>query len=84
MPTWVVQFHYASADAPDATTLRIVRVAAESETEARRLALASAPSGEFIMTVVLESDEQALGTVKHRASWLAGKGTRSTQDPKDD
>ncbi len=78
MRTWIVQYVYNSVDNTPRVGLK--RITADSEAQARQLAVEFAPSQEFVMTLHPESDEQVLGSVKRSALWLSGKGTRRVEE----
>lgn len=72
MPGWIVQYVYVGASGK--TRMLVSRVEADTAAEARTLAAETAPAEEFVITVQPESDEQVLGTVKHQAGMMSGKG----------
>jgi hypothetical protein len=74
MPSWIVQFVFEGAEGDAEVSL--TRVDAETKEEARDLAAKKAPGEDFVIaSVVPESDEQFLGTVKHQAIMMSGKKT---------
>lgn len=74
MPSWIVQFVFEGAEG--GAEISLTRVDAETKEEARDLAAANAPGEAFVIaSVVPESDEQFLGTVKHQAMVMSGKKT---------
>ena len=69
MPRWIIQYVYMDADGK--TRVSLDTLAAPTRDEARDRAARGAPADEFLVTVQAESDEQYLGTVRHRAMTLA-------------
>ena len=78
MPNWIIQYVYNTKDGKPGIALR--HVTAASETDAKALAVNLAPAEEFVITVHPESDDQFLGTVKHKAMWLTGKGAEEFEE----
>lgn len=72
MPSWIVQYVYEGVEGEAEVSL--TRVDAATKEEARDLAAKQAPGKDFVIaSVVPESDEQFLGTVKHQALVMSGK-----------
>lgn len=72
MKNWVVQYVYSTDGGEQGVS--ISHIEAETYDEARITAIENAVAKEFIFTICLQSDEQVLGTVKHQANIIVGKG----------
>ncbi|WP_135078354.1 hypothetical protein [Terasakiella sp. SH-1] len=72
MKNWVIQYVYATEKNEQGVS--ILEVQAETLEEAKEIAVQKAAAEEYIFNVYPQSDEQFLGTVKHQASMLVGKG----------
>lgn len=70
---WIAQFLYPGAEGE--TRLAVRKIKALDRDSAEAVALRAAPKGEFVLTLVPESDDQFLGQVRHRV--LAAKAKRS-------
>ncbi|MDH5748723.1 MAG: NUDIX hydrolase [Rhodospirillales bacterium] len=71
MPRWTVQYVYL--DETGNTRVSMDTVEAESKDNALTLAAKQAPAEEFMITLHPESEEQLLGSVRHKAMAMAGK-----------
>ncbi|SCA54809.1 hypothetical protein MTBPR1_10056 [Candidatus Terasakiella magnetica] len=72
MKNWVIQYVYATEKAEQGVS--ILEVEAETIEEAKKIAVQKAAAEEYIFNVYPQSDEQFLGSVKHQANMLVGKG----------
>lgn len=72
MKNWVVQYVYATDN--NEQGMSILHLEAETYEEAKQMAFEQAAAKEFIFTVTEQSDDQFLGSVKHQAQMLVGKG----------
>tara|TARA_B100000315_G_C14344100_1_gene480945 strand:- start:180 stop:440 length:261 start_codon:yes stop_codon:yes gene_type:complete len=81
VPRWIIQ--YIFEDAKGKTRISLGEATAETKEEALELAAKSAPREEFLVSVHPESDEQFLGTVKHKAMIMSGKKSEIKEDDGD-
>lgn len=78
MRRWNVQYVYK--DETGKTRVSVSQVIAATADHARRRAAATAPAKEFVLSVQVESDDQALGSVRRQAMILAGKVSEVPED----
>jgi len=69
---WIVQYVYLDADGD--TAVSTSRLHAPNRESAMKAAAGKAPAEEFTLTLQAETDDQHLGTVRHRALELSGQG----------
>lgn len=73
MKNWIVQYVYATEKAEQGVS--VVHIQAEDYETARQIAIAEAVAEEFIFTIHPQSEDQFLGSVRHQANMIVGKGT---------
>ena len=75
MPGWIVQFVFEGPEGE--TEVSLTRIDAPTKEKAAELAAGMAPGENFVIASVMpESEDQFLGTVKHQALKLSGKAIR--------
>lgn len=83
MADWVAQFLFERSDG--STGVAHVQVSAPTRDEACAKAMAGAPRDrEFVMSIHARSEDQMLGSVRHRARILAGQSQRHGSDDPDE
>ncbi len=71
MATWIAQYVYLEKDGNTGVTTALIT--AGSREEAMRKAARTAAVADFALSVYLESSDQHLGSIRHRAMEMAGK-----------
>lgn len=71
MATWIAQYVYLEKDGNTGVTT--ARITADSREEAMKKAAEKAVAADFALSVYLESSDQHLGAIRHRAMEMAGK-----------
>jgi len=71
LATWIAQYVYLEKDGNTGVTT--ARITADSREEAMEKAAKSATAADFTLSVYLESSDQHLGAIRHRAMEMTGR-----------
>ena len=74
---WIVEWIY---DDDGVTKIKTGKIKAESYESAKHHAAQTAPARDFVLKLHLQSDDQFLGQVTHRARQMAGQVDEVTDD----
>lgn len=78
MPRWNIQYVYQ--DEEGKTRISMAQIVAATEDKARQAAAKTAPAMEFVVSIQMETEEQALGMVRRDALRMAGRTVSEFED----